>query len=118
MKTTVFMPIKLNNERTPGKNLKKFDDGTALLQVPLKTAVEAMHDGDIDRIVVFCSNPAIQEYLPEGVEFIQRPEIRLNLSVHSEKANWFLHAGLQVPEKLSLLLQRHCVFSFHIRSVK
>ena len=41
MKTTVFMPIKLNNERTPGKNLKKFDDGTVLLQVPLKTALEA-----------------------------------------------------------------------------
>lgn len=74
MKTTVFMPIKLNNERTPGKNLKKFDDGTALLQVPLKTAVEAKNEGHIDRIVVFCSNPAIQEYLPEEVEFVQRPE--------------------------------------------
>ncbi|SCZ78662.1 acylneuraminate cytidylyltransferase family protein [Pseudobutyrivibrio xylanivorans] len=74
MKTTIFMPIKLNNERTPGKNLKKFDDGTALLQVPLMTALEAKKDGDVDRIVVFCSNPDIQEYLPEGVEFVQRPE--------------------------------------------
>lgn len=72
MKTTVFMPIKLNNERTPGKNLKKFDDGTALLQVPLKTALKAKKEGYVDRIVVFCSNDNIVSYLPEGVEFIKR----------------------------------------------
>ena len=28
MKTVAFVPIKLNNERLPGKNLKKFSDGT------------------------------------------------------------------------------------------
>jgi CMP-N-acetylneuraminic acid synthetase len=74
MKTTVFMPIKLNNERTPGKNLKKFDDGTVLLQVPLKTALEAKKDGDIDRIVVFCSSDEVVKYLPEGVDFVKRQE--------------------------------------------
>lgn len=74
MKTTVFMPIKLNNERTPGKNLKRFDDGTPLLQVPLKTALEAKADGEVDRIVVFCSKPEVEEYLPDGVELIRRPE--------------------------------------------
>lgn len=73
MKTTVFMPIKLNNERTPGKNTKKFDDGTALLQVPLKTAVEAKNEGAVDQIIVFCSNEAIKEYLPDGVDFLKRP---------------------------------------------
>lgn len=26
MKTIIFMPIKLNNERTSGKNLKCFDE--------------------------------------------------------------------------------------------
>ena len=73
MTTTVFMPIKLNNERTPGKNLKKFDDGTPLLQVPLRTALEAKADGDVDRIVVFCSKEEIVNYLPEGVEWVRRP---------------------------------------------
>lgn len=74
MKTTIFMPIKLNNERTPGKNLKRFDDGVPLLQVPLKTALEAKADGDVDRIVVFCSKEEVKEYIPEGIEFIQRPD--------------------------------------------
>ena len=68
------MPIKLNNERTPGKNLKKFDDGTPLLQVPLNTALAAKKHGIVDRIIVFCSQEAIVEYLPQGVEFIKRPE--------------------------------------------
>lgn len=74
MKTTVFMPIKLNNERTPGKNLKRFDDGMMLFQIPLLTALEAQKSGGIDRIVVFCSNPDIVKYIPAGVEFVQRPE--------------------------------------------
>lgn len=71
---TVFMPIKLNNERTPGKNTKKFDDGTSLLQVPLKTALRVKEKGVVDRIVVYCSQTSIKDYIPEGVEFIQRPE--------------------------------------------
>lgn len=74
MKTTVFMPIKLNNERTPGKNLRKFDDGTPLLQIPLQTALKAKMDGVVDRIVVFCSNKEIMNYLPEHVEFLKRPD--------------------------------------------
>lgn len=74
MKTTIFMPIKLYNERTPGKNLKQFDDGTYLLQVPLTTALEAKADGHVDRIVVFCSKEEIKEFIPEGIEFVQRPE--------------------------------------------
>ena len=74
MKTTVFMPIKLNNERTPGKNLKKFDDGTILFQFPLLTALKAKDEGYIDRIIVFCSQEEIKGYIPNGVEFVQRPD--------------------------------------------
>lgn len=33
MKTIAFVPVKLNNERLPGKNLKKFSDGTPLVKV-------------------------------------------------------------------------------------
>ncbi len=71
---TAFMPIKLNNQRTPGKNTKKFDDGTALLQLPLLTALKAKNEGILDRIIVYCSNESIKEYLPEGVEYLKRPE--------------------------------------------
>lgn len=74
MKTILFMPIKLNNQRTPGKNIKQFDDGTMLFQVPLKTALKVKEDGIIDRIIVFCSNENIKQYIPNDVEFIKRPD--------------------------------------------
>jgi len=74
MKTTVFMPIKLNNERAPGKNIKKFNDGTPLLQVALKTALRAKEHGVVDHVVVFCSKDEIKEYIPEGIEYIKRPD--------------------------------------------
>lgn len=68
------MPIKLKNERTPGKNIKEFGDGTPLLQVPLNTALNVKKKGIVDRVVVFCSNDAIIKYLPMGVDYIKRPE--------------------------------------------
>ncbi|MDC7278846.1 CMP-N-acetylneuraminic acid synthetase [Butyrivibrio fibrisolvens] len=108
MKTTIFMPIKLNNERTPGKNLKKFDDGTALLQVPLMTALEAKKDGDVDRIVVFCSNPDIQEYLPEGVEFVQRPE---RLDTQAIRCGDIIEAFLE-QEESDLYVMYHATSPF------
>lgn len=73
MKTVLFMPIKLNNERTPGKNIKRFDDGTPLLQVPLKTALANKERCKIDQIVVYCSSSSVSEYLLDGVDLILRP---------------------------------------------
>lgn len=70
MKTVAFVPIKLNNQRTPGKNTKKFDDGTALITVFLKTLVKSK---EIDELYVFCSNPEIENYLIPGVTFLKRP---------------------------------------------
>lgn len=71
MKVVAFVPIKLNNERVPGKNIKKFDDGTPLISCFLKTLVKV---SQIDEIYVFCSNKKIKEYLIPGVQFLQRPE--------------------------------------------
>ena len=31
MKVVAFVPVKLNNERLPGKNTKVFEDGTPLI---------------------------------------------------------------------------------------
>lgn len=71
MKTVAFVPIKLNNQRTPGKNIKKFDDGNSLITVFLKTLVKVK---GFDEIYVFCSNPKIKDYLISGVTYLERPE--------------------------------------------
>lgn len=74
MKTVAFIPIKLNNERTPGKNTKRFTDGTPLIYFIQHSLVELKQKGVIDQIYCFCSNEAIKEYLLEGVEFLARPD--------------------------------------------
>lgn len=71
MKTVAFVPIKLNNQRTPGKNTKKFDDGTALITVFLKTLVNVK---GFDEVYVFCSKDEIKDYLVPGVKYLKRPE--------------------------------------------
>lgn len=71
MKTVAFVPIKMNNERLPGKNTKKFSNGKPLISYILKTLKETK---GIDEIYVYCSNPAIKEFLPNGVSFLKRDE--------------------------------------------
>lgn len=71
MKLVAFVPIKLNNDRMPGKNIAHFSDGTPLITAFLKTLVKI--EG-IDEIYVFCSNDSIKEYLIPGVNYLQRPQ--------------------------------------------
>ena len=72
MKTVAFVPIKLNNERLPGKNLKKFSDGTPLVEVILKKLV-TLKGCCIDEIYCYCSSEEIVSYLPNGVQWLKRP---------------------------------------------
>lgn len=74
MKTIAFMPIKLNNERTPGKNIKPFSDGTPLVHFVQKKLVDLKNEGVIDEIYCFCSNENIIPYLLNDVIFLKRPE--------------------------------------------
>lgn len=71
MRVIAFVPIKLNNERAPGKNTKRFDDGTSLITHFLKTLVQVP---EIDELYVFCSKEEIKDYLIPGVTFLRRPE--------------------------------------------
>lgn len=71
MKTVAFVPIKLNNQRTPGKNTKRFDDGTPLITVFLNTLVKVR---GLDEVYVFCSDESIKEYLIPGINYLKRPE--------------------------------------------
>ncbi len=69
MKIVAVMPIKLKNERCPGKNTKMLGD-RPLLQYELTTLKQT---NMLDKIVVYCSDEKICEYLISGVEFIKRP---------------------------------------------
>lgn len=70
MKIVAIMPIKLQNERLPGKNTKLLGD-KPLLQYELIALIQT---GLLDSINVYCSNESVCEYLPEGIDFVKRPE--------------------------------------------
>ena len=73
MKTVAFIPIKLNNERTPGKNIKPFEDGTPLINFVQNSLLMLKKNGQIDEIYVYCSDEAIIPYMPQGLTFLKRP---------------------------------------------
>jgi len=70
MRIVAVMPIKLNNERLPGKNTKVLGK-KPLLQYELDNLKETKM---VDSIYVFCSDEAIIPYLPEGITFLNRPK--------------------------------------------
>ena len=70
MKTVAIMPIKLINERCPGKNTHLLG-GKPLLQHELDSLKATKL---CDSINVYCSNEDVVPFLPEGVNFIKRPE--------------------------------------------
>ena len=70
MKIIGIMPIKLQNERLPGKNTMLLGD-KPLLQHALDNLVKTSL---CDEIYVYCSSSTIIDYLPNGVSFLKRPE--------------------------------------------
>lgn len=70
MKIVAIMPIKLINERCPGKNTRLLG-GKPLLQYELDNLKKT---GLCDSINVFCSDEAVIPYLPDYVDFLKRPE--------------------------------------------
>lgn len=71
MKIKAIMPIKLQNERLPGKNTMLLG-GKPLLQYELDNLLATKL---IDSVFVYCSDPAIRPYLPTDVVYLQRPSI-------------------------------------------
>ena len=71
MKVAAVVPMKLNNRRLPQKNTKPFTNGRPLCWYILSTLLEVEA---IEKVYVYCSNPSIQEYLPQGVEYLRRGE--------------------------------------------
>lgn len=67
-KIVSFIPVKLNNQRLPGKNT---------LPLGNKITCEYIFDtiiqvDNIDEKYVYCSDESIKKYLPEGLQFLRR----------------------------------------------
>lgn len=69
MKIVAIVPMKLNNRRLPQKNTKAFTNGKPLCYYILSTLLEIE---SIDEVYVYCSNPDIKEFLPDGIKYLCR----------------------------------------------
>ena len=71
MKTVAIVPMKLNNRRLPQENTKAFTNGKPLCYYILSTLLTVE---EISEVYVYCSNPDIQEFIPEEVKYLRRSE--------------------------------------------
>lgn len=71
MKIIAVVPMKLNNRRLPQKNTKPFTNGKPLCYYILSTLLKVK---DIDEVYVYCSDPDVQNFIPDGVKFLRRSE--------------------------------------------
>lgn len=71
MSIVAVVPMKLNNRRLPQKNIKPFTNGKPLCSYILSTLLQIE---EIDAVYVYCSNPDIQHFLPDGVRYLRRSE--------------------------------------------
>ncbi len=68
MKVVSFIPIKLNNQRLPGKNIMDLE-GRPVCDYLFKTVSQI---DEIDEKYVYCSDEAIKPYMPENLTFLKR----------------------------------------------
>ena len=67
-KIVSFIPIKLNNQRLPGKNLMELE-GRPLCNYLFDTINSV---DTIQEKYVYCSDEKIKDYMPEGITFLKR----------------------------------------------
>lgn len=70
MRTVAFVPIKLNNQRLPGKNLLPLG-GRPLCEYIFEALLEVK---EIDDVYAYCSDDSLCSYLPSKVKFLKRDE--------------------------------------------
>lgn len=68
MKVVLFIPIKLNNQRLPGKNIMDLA-GRPVCDYLFKTVSEI---DEISEKYVYCSDEAIKQYMPDNITFLKR----------------------------------------------
>lgn len=69
MKIVAIMPIKLKNERCPGKNTRMLGS-KPLLRYELDSLLETKL---CENVYVYCSSEDVVPFLPKGVAFLKRP---------------------------------------------
>lgn len=69
MKTVALVPIKLNSQRLPHKNILPIA-GHPLCWHLCNTLNQVK---GIDEVYVYCSDPEVRQYIPEKTKFLQRP---------------------------------------------
>lgn len=69
-KIVSIIPIKLNNERFPGKNTKLLQ-GKPLIHYVQENLLSEKR---IDERYVFCSSDSIKDYLLPGITYLERPK--------------------------------------------
>ena len=72
VKIVAVVPMKLNNSRLPNKNTKSFTNGKPLCYYVLNTLLQIK---EIEAVYVYCSNPEIINYIPDGVNYLKRSEL-------------------------------------------
>lgn len=82
MKVVMFIPIKLNNERLPNKNILPLN-GVPLCKYLFNTVKDIEL---INEKYVYCSKKEIKKYMPK----------ELNLKIRSEKLDSFQIKGLEI----------------------
>lgn len=85
MKVVSFIPIKLNNQRLPGKNTMLLNGRPTCDYI-----FETINKIDIiDEKYVYCSDETIKKYMPEGITFLKR----------DVKLDGFQVKGLEIVER-------------------
>ena len=70
MKTAALIPIKLNSQRLPHKNILPIA-GHPLCWHLCNTLNRVK---GLDEVFVYCSDPKVKQYIPERTQYLQRPE--------------------------------------------
>lgn len=69
MKVVSFVPIKMNSQRLPHKNILPLGEHAMCWYI----FSELLKCENIDEVYVYCSDSAIVDYIPQGVHFLERP---------------------------------------------
>ena len=69
-----MIPIKLRNQRLPGKNTRVLGD-KVLCEYLFDTVKDIKN---LDEVYVFCSDERICQYIPNGIKFLKRSEEFIN----------------------------------------
>lgn len=106
MKVVAYVPVKLNNERIPGKNIKHFSDGTPLCNFIFNTLSQV---NNIDEIYCYCSSEDIIPYLPNKIKFLKRPAI---LDTSSTQCHEIISSFLNTIQDADIVVLCHVTSPF------